>query len=514
MFTCCPHCQTCFRITKAQLDVAQGKVRCGHCKQVFNGKQHLRESLETEAPKPSPPPTAVTKPAPAVPPSVPPETEGDKTKTTEEVDFDLFDLNSIPDSGAEEEDWFEQKEDTEQASDFVVVESDEWLDEEDEDDVTLNLDMDDYEYADEDEEDEEEEELLAETEKETPPDQDGSRYAYIEEQMPQEQQDIDQFIAEVNAQLEEAIEEPGSTDPFKAEIDKEADVRLHPEPVEKEPAKEEPASPSASKTDDAFKQAFLANLDSGLELEPTSPPSEPPSPTEAAFPPPAKQTSPTDIPPEPVFPPATKPKSTETKPDMGAVDEILSTAKQPKAPVRPTAKDEIPFHLRDSLLVEEQKRHPIKLILGVLGILLFSVVLLGQLAFFRSSQLVDKLPALQPMVEKFCTTIPCIYSGPRDISQIRLVNRDIRVHPKVDNALLISATFINRAAFKQPYPDITITLSDLSGALVAQRRFKPAEYLGQLNSPFLLMPSGKPVQIALEVVDPGKDAVNFEFTFQ
>jgi len=35
-----------------------------------------------------------------------------------------------------------------------------------------------------------------------------------------------------------------------------------------------------------------------------------------------------------------------------------------------------------------------------------------------------------------------------------------------------------------------------------------------LNSPFLLMSPGKPVQIALEVVDPGKDAVNFEFTFQ
>jgi hypothetical protein len=118
------------------------------------------------------------------------------------------------------------------------------------------------------------------------------------------------------------------------------------------------------------------------------------------------------------------------------------------------------------------------------------------------------------MVEKFCNKVPCIYSGPRDVSQIKLVSRDIRLHPKVDNALLISATFINRAAFKQPYPDITVTLSDLSGALVAQRRFKPAEYLGRLNSPFLLMPSGKPVQIALEVVDPGKDAVNFEFTFQ
>jgi hypothetical protein len=170
--------------------------------------------------------------------------------------------------------------------------------------------------------------------------------------------------------------------------------------------------------------------------------------------------------------------------------------------------------LRESLAVKAKPQRPILLVLGILGILLFSASLFVQLAVFRSSQLLDRFPTLQPLVERICTSLPCRYSGPRDLSQIKLVNRDIRLHPKVKNALLISATFINRAPFKQPYPDITISLSDLSGSLVAQRRFTPAEYLGRLNSPFLLMPSGKPVQIALEVVDPGKDAVNFEFTFQ
>ena len=196
------------------------------------------------------------------------------------------------------------------------------------------------------------------------------------------------------------------------------------------------------------------------------------------------------------------------------MEDILTAAKQPTTRSRPPQMDEIPFHLRDSLIMEEKKWSPLKLILAVVAILSFSAVLFAQLIYFRSSQLVDKVPALQPIVEQFCNAVPCSYSGPRDISQIKLVSRDIRLHPKVDNALLISATFINRAAFKQSYPDITITLSDLSGAMVAQRRFKPAEYLGRLNNPFLLMPSDKPVQIALEVVDPGEDAVNFEFTFQ
>lgn len=504
MYTCCPHCQTCFRITKAQLDVAQGKVRCGHCKQVFNGKEHLQESISPNEPEPASPTTPATAAlAPSKPePESEPETDKDNSDSTD-IDFDLFDLSSIPDSEAEEEDWLEEEEDL--SGDFEVMESDEWLeDDEFEDDVTANLDADDEEY----EEDEEDELLLPEDDilaEEPVTESPKSRYEYLEEEMPEEQQDIDQFIAEVNAQLSEAIEEPTKADPFRLEKDRDEIAKAEPiipAPISKvKEEKEEIEEPVAPSTDDEFKQAFLANLDSGLELEPTSP-----GPT-------AEQSAPTPIPPEPVFPPPAEPAQTkESKPDTGPVDDILSAAKQRNQ--KPSQTAEVPFHLRDSLMVEEEKRNPIKLVLSILAILIISAVLVGQLAYFRSSQLVDKFPAIQPMVEKLCTAVPCIYSGPRDVSQIKLLSRDVRLHHKVDNALLISATFINRASFKQPYPDITISLSDLSGAMVAQRRFTPAEYLGRLNSPFLLMPSGKPVHIELEVIDPGKDAVNFEFTFE
>lgn len=36
MQTCCPHCQTTFRITPEQIRVRAGKVRCGQCRSVFN----------------------------------------------------------------------------------------------------------------------------------------------------------------------------------------------------------------------------------------------------------------------------------------------------------------------------------------------------------------------------------------------------------------------------------------------------------------------------------------------
>ncbi|OFZ69171.1 MAG: hypothetical protein A2V79_12750 [Betaproteobacteria bacterium RBG_16_56_24] len=36
--TLCPHCDTRFKITEAQLDAPQGMVRCGHCLRVFDAR--------------------------------------------------------------------------------------------------------------------------------------------------------------------------------------------------------------------------------------------------------------------------------------------------------------------------------------------------------------------------------------------------------------------------------------------------------------------------------------------
>ena len=494
MYTCCPHCHTCFRITKAQLEVAQGKVRCGHCKQVFNGKQHLRdeipgqqsESVTTSTPPPVTPP----------PESNPPQPEEDFGKPSD-IDFDLFDLSSIPDSQEVVEVRLEETAQTLVGNDELDLDA--WLveDEYEEEDVTANPDE-PYEEIDKifDELDEDQDEEVVytnpdtETEVEEPDKLSASRYAYIDpEDIQGEQQDIEKFIEEMNAQLADLEEQPINTRAFDADVA--ADLFATPEPESESsmPAEEKaPSQPATSTTDDDFKQAFLANLDSSQALQPNS-----------------------SAPPEPFSP---KPQPEAESEPQPVTDTPAASSGLAKVSDAEETEAIIPLRLRDSLVVESEPRRPLMLILGMLAILLFSATLLGQLAFFRSSQLLDRFPALQPVVERICTELPCRYAGPRDNSQIKLVNRDIRIHPTVNNALLINATFINRAAFKQPYPDITITLSDLSGAIVAQRRFTPAEYLGRLNNPFILMPSGKPVQIALEVIDPGKDAVNFEFTFQ
>jgi predicted Zn finger-like uncharacterized protein len=41
LYTRCPGCRTIFRVTAQQLALRNGQVRCGHCRTVFNGREHL-----------------------------------------------------------------------------------------------------------------------------------------------------------------------------------------------------------------------------------------------------------------------------------------------------------------------------------------------------------------------------------------------------------------------------------------------------------------------------------------
>ncbi len=88
----------------------------------------------------------------------------------------------------------------------------------------------------------------------------------------------------------------------------------------------------------------------------------------------------------------------------------------------------------------------------------------------------------------------------------------VQVHPRYVHSLLITATLVNRADFAQPYPVVEVIMTDLEQKQVARRRFLPREYLIGDKSERLLPPETE-VPLILEVVDPGKDAVGFEFNF-
>ncbi|HEF4761793.1 TPA: DUF3426 domain-containing protein [Pseudomonas putida] len=85
--TQCPHCQTSFRVSHAQLSVARGVVRCGSCLQVFNAAKQLLEQAGKEPIAPVTP-TVVKAPAPAEPRAI-----SQKQWTATELDLDSLDLD-------------------------------------------------------------------------------------------------------------------------------------------------------------------------------------------------------------------------------------------------------------------------------------------------------------------------------------------------------------------------------------------------------------------------------------
>ncbi|WP_085717489.1 DUF3426 domain-containing protein [Pseudomonas sp. B28(2017)] len=88
--TQCPHCQTSFRVSHAQLSVARGVVRCGACLQVFNAAKQLLEQAGKEPPVATPIPPV--QPAEPLEPS-PPRAISQKQWSATELDLDSLDLD-------------------------------------------------------------------------------------------------------------------------------------------------------------------------------------------------------------------------------------------------------------------------------------------------------------------------------------------------------------------------------------------------------------------------------------
>ncbi|VVP46323.1 hypothetical protein PS858_05105 [Pseudomonas fluorescens] len=87
--TQCPHCQTSFRVSHAQLSVARGVVRCGSCLQVFNAAKQLLEQAGKEAILPVAPAIVET----AEPAEPEPRAISQKQWTAAELDLDSLDLD-------------------------------------------------------------------------------------------------------------------------------------------------------------------------------------------------------------------------------------------------------------------------------------------------------------------------------------------------------------------------------------------------------------------------------------
>lgn len=141
--------------------------------------------------------------------------------------------------------------------------------------------------------------------------------------------------------------------------------------------------------------------------------------------------------------------------------------------------------------------------------LLAVLVLAGQYAVFHFQELARQ-PQWRPYYAQACELLGCALPLHSDPSRLRGANLVVRSHPRFRDALMVDALLFNEADWPQPFPVLELTFTDLQGRVVASRRFPPAEYLRGDLSGATAMPSGTPVHIGLEIVDPGPRAVNYD----
>ena len=484
MYTQCPQCQTIFGVSEEHLSAAFGRVRCGHCHSQFNAKRHLLDKIPAQQPPPEPAPemAKLEEIAPLNKSSNPTngEISARQINTIPDNEMDYIDLSGPVSSTA--------------TPDEEITRSKEIS----ADDLTLSPLPDSAEtrHADPD----------------APEDLPAIPARAPLNDTLQEKEELDKIFAALDSRLEALSEntdetvikpfedfEPGNLkygdyqdafgdpdnqteDDIRASIETifaAAEAELGEQPAEQEISLQELITESDNdvESERQFEDSFITEHEAGSDNPELAPGDD------------------------------TGMYLYEDKAENNASPDLPPTSDAA------FAQEEFPFDLHEALEAELPSPRSWQKTLGlsVVSLVLLAAIAL-QLALFRNVELANKLPVLKPYLISFCQYMPCQFTGQRDVKRIHLTSRDVRTHPGAKNTILISAIFVNNARFDQPYPDILITLSDLTTTVVAQRRFTPADYLAQASA-FQLMKAGKPVHITLEVLDPGNDAANFQFEF-
>ncbi|MDR2212200.1 MAG: DUF3426 domain-containing protein [Pseudomonadales bacterium] len=144
--------------------------------------------------------------------------------------------------------------------------------------------------------------------------------------------------------------------------------------------------------------------------------------------------------------------------------------------------------------------------LGLVALVLLLALQLINANLERLSQNAN-FELLRPFV---CGLLDCPTAttpAPSPLSADSLV---VRIHPTQPNALEVSATLRNNGAATQPLPNIELIFRDTQDVVVASRVFTPQQYLPPESSGTTELPSQRSLQLRVEIVNPGFEALNYE----
>ena len=107
-----------------------------------------------------------------------------------------------------------------------------------------------------------------------------------------------------------------------------------------------------------------------------------------------------------------------------------------------TDAERIPTVIRDDFggNILSKTNSPIQIAVFTFGAIVLALFFLGQISYWQN---IDVLP--RTWVNHFCETIGCGEANQRDLTAIKILNRNIYTHPNEKKALMITTSFVNQS---------------------------------------------------------------------
>lgn len=197
------------------------------------------------------------------------------------------------------------------------------------------------------------------------------------------------------------------------------------------------------------------------------------------------------------------PSAASREPSSGLAASDTSTPLEPEVATT-AAVDDTPF---DTPFISPtpSRRWP-----WVIASALLMAVLAAQ-AIHHSRETLARHPSIGPQLSKLYAAIGQPLTPEWQLQAYTIKQWGIVADPQNTGTLRVRASITNHANFAQPYPLLQLSLEDRFGSKVGTREFTPQEYLDNAAQATRLLAAGEAANVDLTIVDPGQDAVGFQF---
>lgn len=142
------------------------------------------------------------------------------------------------------------------------------------------------------------------------------------------------------------------------------------------------------------------------------------------------------------------------------------------------------------------------------GVFLLLIVAAVQVFYFNFDRWA-RSPQWRPYYIQACGYLDCTVPKVQNINNMSTQHLVVQTHPKLKGALMVDTLLYNKADHTQPFPDLLLVFRDINEQVIASRRFTPNQFLaGELAGEVDMSPLSH-THIALEIVDPGPEAVSY-----